>query len=231
MKILIIEDEKKLRETIIDFLIREKYVVEYAIDYDSALEKVSVYDYDCILLDIMIPGGSGLSILKELKKMHKKESVLIISAKDSIEDKVLGLDLGADDYLAKPFHLAELNARIKSIIRRKQADGDTNIVLENIKLDPDERRVYINDKELLLNRKEFDLLYYFITNPDRLIYKTSLAESVWGDNIDQADNLDFIYSQVKNLRRKLKHSGSIPNIKAVYGFGYKLCSLGDNVDE
>jgi DNA-binding response OmpR family regulator len=230
MKILLIEDDKKLRETIIDFLLSEKYIVEYATDYYSALEKVSVYEYDCILLDIMLPGGSGLDILQELKQRHKKESILIISAKDSIEDKVLGLDLGADDYLAKPFHFAELNARIKSIIRRKQADGDTNIVFKNMRMDLDKRKVFIEDKELLLNRKEFDILYYFMTNPDRLIYKTTLAESVWGDNIDQVDSLDFIYSQVKNLRRKLRQSGAIPAIKAVYGFGYKLCACDDHSD-
>ncbi|MDR2010784.1 MAG: response regulator transcription factor [Bacteroidales bacterium] len=227
MKILVIEDEKNLRETIVDFLTGEKYVVESVFDYNSALEKVCVYDYDCILLDIMLPDGNGLSILQELKKMHKKDSVIIISAKDSIDDKVLGLDLGADDYLAKPFHLAELNARIKSIIRRKQSDGDTSITLENINFDQDKRKVFVYDKELVLNRKEFDILYYFITNPNRVIYKTTLAESVWGDNIDQSDNLDFIYSQVKNLRRKLKEAGAIPTIKAVYGFGYKLCTNND----
>jgi DNA-binding response OmpR family regulator len=228
MKILVIEDEKSLRETITAFLMSEKYIVEGAVDYDSAIEKISIYDYDCILLDIMLPGGSGLSILQKLKEMHKKESVLIISAKNSIEDKVAGLNLGADDYLAKPFHLSELNARIKSITRRKQADGDKNIIIENICFAIDERKVYINDHELILNRKEFDILYYFITNPDRLIHKTTLAESVWGDNIDQADNLDFIYSQVKNLRRKLKQAGSIPTIKAIYGFGYKLTTDNDD---
>lgn len=222
MKILIVEDEKHLRDTLTDFLTSEKYIVECAADYHSAVDKIYAYDYDCILLDIMLPGGSGLSILEELKKMYKKESVLIISAKDSIEDKVSGLELGADDYLAKPFHLAELNARIKSIVRRKQADGDTDIRLENLSLNPDKRTVSVDNEELLLNRKEFDLLYYFVTNPDRLIYKTALAESVWGDNIDQADNLDFIYSQVKNLRKKLKQAGAVPVVKAVYGFGYKL---------
>jgi DNA-binding response OmpR family regulator len=230
MKILVIEDEKSLRETIVSFLTSEKHVVEFSADYDSALEKIGLYDYDCILLDIMLPGGNGLSILQELKNMHKKESVIIISAKDSIDDKVLGLNLGADDYLAKPFHLAELNARIKSILRRKQSDGDAGIVLENICFDPDKRKVHINNKELTLNRKEFDILYYFITNPNRLIYKTALAEYVWGDNIDQADNLDFIYSQVKNLRRKMKQAGAIPVIKAVYGFGYMLSTTNDEND-
>ncbi|NDV47359.1 DNA-binding response regulator [Paludibacter sp. 221] len=222
MKILIVEDEKKLQDTLKHFLEQEKFVVECASDYESALEKIYAYDYECILLDIMLPGGSGLDILKELKKMRKKERVLILSAKDSIEDKVLGLEMGADDYLAKPFHLSELNARIKSVIRRHQTDGNKDVRIENLSLDPEKRTVFINENELILNRKEFDLLYYFVTNPERLMYKTALAESVWGDNIDQSDSLDFIYSQVKNLRKKLKDAGAGVTIKAVYGLGYKL---------
>ena len=222
MKILVVEDEKILQEMIKESLEKERCVVEAVSDYQTAMEKINDYDYDCILLDIMLPGGSGLSLLKELKIKRKKESVIIISAKDSLEDKVNGLDLGADDYLAKPFHLAELNARVKSLLRRKQADGDTSIVLGNLTLYPDKRTVFVENEELVLNRKEFDLLYYFVSNPNRLMNKTSLAESVWGDNIDQADSLDFIYSQVKNLRRKLKTIHAEPEIKAVYGFGYKL---------
>lgn len=222
MKILIIEDEKSLREMIKESLERERFVVESAADYQSAMEKINDYDYDCILLDIMLPGGSGLSVLEELKKKRKRESVIIISAKDSLEDKIQGLDLGADDYLAKPFHLAELNARVKSLLRRRQADGEISIILQNLVLYLDTRIVSVSGKELILNRKEFDLLYYFMSNPNRLINKTSLAESVWGDNIDQADSLDFIYSQVKNLRKKLKEAEALPEIKAVYGFGYKL---------
>ena len=154
--------------------------------------------------------------------MRKQESVIIISAKDSIEDKVEGLNLGADDYLAKPFHLAELNARVKSLLRRKKAGGDTSIVLGNLTLVPDTRKVTVDGNELNLNRKEFDLLYYFISNPNRLINRMALAESVWGDHIDQADSLDLIYSQVKNLRKKMKAAGTQAEIKAVYGFGYKL---------
>ena len=201
---------------------KERFIVETAVDYPTALQKINDYDYDCILLDIMLPGGNGLSILEELKKLKKRESVIIVSAKDSIEDKVTGLDLGADDYLAKPFHLAELHARVKSVIRRHQTDGNTEIEIENLILHPDDHTVFINGEELKLNRKEFDLLYYFVTNPNRLINKTTLAEAVWGDNIDQADSLDFIYSQVKNLRKKMKNAEAIPEIKAVYGFGYKL---------
>ena len=222
MKILIIEDEKDLREVMTRSLEKERFIVETAVDYPTALQKINDYDYDCILLDIMLPGGNGLSILEELKKLKKRESVIIVSAKDSIEDKVTGLDLGADDYLAKPFHLAELHARVKSVIRRHQTDGNTEIEIENLILHPDDHTVFINGEELKLNRKEFDLLYYFVTNPNRLINKTTLAEAVWGDNIDQADSLDFIYSQVKNLRKKMKNAEAIPEIKAVYGFGHKL---------
>lgn len=222
MKILIVEDEDSLREVMIRSLEKERYVVESAANYRDALLKISDYDYDCIVLDIMLPGGSGLDLLEELKKMRKKDSVIIVSAKDSIEDKVTGLDLGADDYLTKPFHLAELNARIKCIIRRKQQDGEMHISLANITVYPDRHAVYIGEEELALNRKEFDLLYYFVANPDRLISKGALAESIWGDYIDQADSFDFIYSQVKNLRKKLKAEGATPEIKAVYGFGYKM---------
>lgn len=222
MKILIVEDEPDLRETIRISLLKENFVVETAADYYSALEKVNDYDYDCILLDIMLPGGSGLDLLRELKRLRRSDSVLIISAKDSLDDKVEGLELGADDYLTKPFHLAELNARVKSVIRRRQAKGDVSVTVGNLLLYPDKRQVEVGGVPLQLNRKEFDLLYYFVVNPNRVINKMSLAESVWGDNIDQADSLDFIYSQVKNLRRKLKQAEATVELKAVYGFGYKL---------
>lgn len=222
MKILIVEDSDSLREVMVRSLEKERYVVESATNYHEGLSKICDYDYDCIVLDIMLPGGSGLALLQELKRQRKRDSVIIVSAKDSVDDKIAGLDLGADDYLTKPFHLAELNARIKSVIRRKQQDGELNITLANMVVYPDRHAAYVNEEELVLNRKEFDLLYYFVTNPGRVIEKTALVESVWGDYIDQADSFDFIYSQVKNLRKKLKTAGAIPEIKAVYGFGYKL---------
>lgn len=222
MKILIVEDSDSLRDIMIRSLEKERYVVESVSNFHEGLNKINDYDYDCIVLDIMLPDGNGLSLLQEIKKLRKKDSVIIVSAKDSIEDKITGLDLGADDYLIKPFHLAELNARIKSVIRRKQQDGELSISLGNVVIYPDRHTAYIDEQELILNRKEFDLLYYFMTNPNRVIEKSALVESVWGDYIDQADSFDFIYSQVKNLRKKLKSVRAIPEIKSVYGFGYKI---------
>ena len=222
MKILIVEDEPSLRELIQRSLEKERYVVEVAADFNSALCKIEDYDYDGVLLDIMLPDGNGLNLLERLKAMHKRENVIIISAKDSLEDKVLGLELGADDYLPKPFHLAELNARIKSVIRRQHHDGEVDIRLGNIRILPDKYQVLIDEKEVELNRKEYDILLYFINRPGRLVNKNTLAESVWGDHIDQVDNFDFIYAQIKNLRKKLKDAGATAEIKAVYGFGYKM---------
>lgn len=222
MKILIVEDEPALRELIQRSLEKERYITEVAPDYDTAIEKVEVYDYDCIILDIMLPGGNGIDLLKHLKDLRKKENVIVISAKDSLEDKILGLELGADDYLPKPFHLAELNARVKSVLRRKHRDGEHAIVLGNVRLLPDSFQVCINNEQLELSRKEYDILHYFMNRPNRMVNKNTLAESVWGDHIDQVDNFDFIYAQIKNLRKKLKNHQASIEIKAVYGFGYKL---------
>ena len=222
MKILLIEDEPSLRELIQRSLEKERYVVEAAADFQSGLRKIEDYDYDCVLLDIMLPDGNGLNLLEQLKKMRKRENVIIISAKDSLDDKVLGLELGADDYLPKPFHLAELNARIKSVIRRQRRDGEMDIRLANIRIVPDTFQVFVDDKEIELNRKEYDILLYFANRPGRLVNKNTLAESVWGDHIDQVDNFDFIYAQIKNLRKKLKDAGALAEQKAVYGFGYKM---------
>ena len=222
MKILIIEYEPSLLEIMKTYLEKERYVVETAKTKSEAQEKIALYDYECILLDIMLPDGNGLTVLQELKKLHKQENVIIISAKDSIDDKVMGLELGADDYLAKPFHLAELNARIKSLIRRNQGKGEIYIELGNVKILPDNFEVYIDNHLMELNRKEYDILYYFINRPNRLVDKETLAEAVWGDNIDQVDNFDFIYAQIKNLRKKMTTANASIEIKSVYGFGYKL---------
>ncbi|MBO8485439.1 MAG: response regulator transcription factor [Bacteroidetes bacterium] len=222
MKILIVEDEASLQELMTLALKKEGYVVENASDYDTAIEKLSVYSYDCVLLDIMLPGGSGLDILGYVKKLRSKVNVLIISAKDSIDDKVKGLELGADDYLAKPFHLAELVARIRSVVRRSRNDGEFAYRLGNVVLEPDSNRLIVDGKDVPLLKKEFDILAYFMQRPGHLVDKTVLAEAVWGDHVDQADNFQFVYAQVKNLRRKLEDAGADIGIKSVYGFGYKL---------
>lgn len=222
MKILTIEDEPSLRELIQRSLEKERYIVENAADLKSGLRKIADYDYDCVLLDIMLPDGNGLNLLEQLKKMRKRDNVIIISAKDSLDDKVQGLELGADDYLPKPFHLAELNARIKSVIRRQHRDGEMDIRMANIRIVPDTFQVFINDKAIEMNRKEYDILLYFANRPGRLVSKNTLAESVWGDHIDQVDNFDFLYAQIKNLRKKLQEAGALAELKSVYGFGYKM---------
>lgn len=222
MKILIVEDEKALLETIADSLAKEHFVIETATDFFSASEKIELYDYDCILLDIMLPNGNGLLLLEQLKVAGKSGNVIIISAKDSLDDKLAGLELGADDYLTKPFHIAELNARIKAVIRRNNLDGKNTIEIANAVLDLKERAFFVDQESVPLNRKEFDVLNYFLLNKNRLVTKNALAEHVWGDNIDQADNFDFIYYQIKNLRKKLSDANASIEIEAIYGIGYKL---------
>ncbi|HJC17982.1 MAG TPA: response regulator transcription factor [Candidatus Alistipes stercorigallinarum] len=222
MKLLVVEDEPSLREIMVRTLRGERYVVEEAADYASALPKIEDYDYDCILLDIMLPGGSGLRLLEQLKALRKSAGVIIISARDSLDDKVEGLELGADDYLAKPFHLAELSARIRSVIRRHQRGGQESLDAGNVRLFPDRQRVEVAGREVELVRKEYDILHYFMSRPGRMVNKATLAEAVWGDHIDQSDNFDFVYAQMKNLRRKLADAGADIELKSIYGFGYKL---------
>lgn len=223
MKILLVEDDTDLREITERSLLKERYIVETADTYKVARQKALVYEYDCILLDIMLPDGNGLDLLRDLQKEgHRMPNVIILSAKDSIEDKVTGLDLGADDYLPKPFHLAELHARLKSVLRRNQRDGEALLKYANVCVHPDSFKVEVDGKLIDLSRKEYDILVYFMNRPNRLVEKNILAEAVWGDSIDQADNFDFIYAQLKNLRKKLKEAGAELEIKTVYGFGYKL---------
>lgn len=222
MKLLVIEDELDLLATVVEFLKKEKYLVEVAGSCAEAMDKIVAYDYNCILLDIGLPDGNGLEVLKKLKELDKLDAVIIISAKDSLDDKLLGLELGADDYLTKPFHLAELNARIKAVLRRKSLDGKYEVSINNVVLDFDERRLLVDGEEMVLNRKEFDILAFFVMNKNRVINRNSLAEHVWGDNMDEADSFDFIYSQIKNLRKKLKVHGADLEIQAMYGVGYKL---------
>ncbi len=199
-------------------------MIETATTYDAALQKILVYEYDCILLDISLPGGSGLELLKVLKREDKSEGVIIVSAKDSLDDKILGLNLGADDYLPKPFHMAELHARVQAVFRRRKLQGSNALSIQNVKIFPDERTITINDREVKLNRKEYDILLYMVTNKNRLVQKTALAEYVWGDYIDEADSFEFIYSQIKNLRKKLKDMRADIEVQAIYGVGYKLIS-------
>ena len=222
MKILIVEDEPALQELVQRTLEKERFVVEVASTYAEAALKTGTYDYDCILLDIMLPDGNGLDLLAKLKQMRKRENVIIISAKDSLDDKILGLDLGADDYLAKPFHLGELVARVRSVMRRRYRDGEHTVTVGNIVLFPDKFQVEVAGVKIELSRKEYDILHYFMNRPGRLVSKGALAESVWGDYIDQVDNFDFVYAQMKNLRKKLQEAGADIEIKAVYGVGYKL---------
>ncbi|HLT08573.1 MAG TPA: response regulator transcription factor [Cyclobacteriaceae bacterium] len=222
MKILVIEDEKDMRQSLVQSLEEEQYLVETASDYETAMGKIGVYDYDCILLDISLPDGNGLDLLRQLKKLNKAEGVIIVSAKDSLDDKIIGLDLGADDYLPKPFHMAELHARVKAVFRRRKLEGNQVIELGNLTLDLASRTVMVADVTLVLNRKEYDILLYLLTNKGRLVQKTSLAEHVWGDYIDEADSFEFIYSQIKNLRKKLRDAGAAIEIQSIYGIGYKL---------
>ncbi|MFI3323905.1 MAG: response regulator transcription factor [Rikenellaceae bacterium] len=222
MKILVVEDEMQLSESIVRSLQREGYVVEVAYTFEDAHQKIGLFEYDCILLDIMLPGGSGLDLLRGLKAENKMGGVIIISAKDSIEDKVAGLNIGADDYLAKPFHLSELTARIGSIIRRNGNAGGNVITIGNSVIALDKSQVSVDAYLLDLSRKEYDILLYFAMRRGHIIGKESLAEAVWGDFIDQVDNFDFIYTHMKNLRRKLAAAGSSIEIKSIYGFGYKL---------
>ena len=222
MKLLIIEDETSLQELMTLTLKKEGYIVENAMDYADAMDKLGGYSYDCVLLDINLPGGSGLDILEHIKKSCNQLNVIIVSARDSIDDKVRGLELGADDYLAKPFHLAELSARIRSVARRSRNDGALAYKVGNVVLEDASQKLLVDGKEVELLKKEFDILKYFLMRPGHTVDKAVLAEAVWGDHIDQADDFQFVYAQMKNLRRKLAQAGADIEIKSIYGFGYKL---------
>ena len=222
MKILIIEDEAELREELTRSLTAERYVVETAATYREARSKAMIYHYDCLLLDIMLPDGNGLDLLRALTEAGRRTNVIILSAKDSIDDKVAGLDLGAEDYLPKPFHLAELHARLKSVLRRRTRNGERLLQCGNVSLNPETFQAEVEGRNLELGRKEFDILVYFMNRLNQLVEKQTLAEAVWGDHTDQADNFDFIYAQIKNLRKRLKEAGAGIEIKTAYVFGYKL---------
>lgn len=225
MKILLVEDELELQALLREQLEREQFVVESASTYREAKERIALYSYDCILLDLGLPGGDGLNLLREMKEQGQRGNVLIISARGTVDDKIMGLELGADDYLAKPFHTAELLARVRSIIRRSHRGGASDIVVGNVRIVPEEFAAYIGDEPMELSRKEYDILHYLLLRKGRLINKQMMAETVWGDYIDQADNFDFIYAHIKNLRKKMNALGASIQIKAVYGVGYKLIEI------
>jgi DNA-binding response OmpR family regulator len=222
MKILLIEDEFELQKSIKTYLEMEGNVIEVASDFLQAQLKIAVYDYDCILVDITLPKGSGLTLIKDIKSKRNKAGIIIISAKNSLDDKIMGLDIGADDYLPKPFHLSELNSRIKAVIRRKNFDGNTEIELNEIKILPNERRVFVENIELNLTAKEYDLLLYFVANKNRVVSKSALAEHLWGDDSDRLDNFDFIYNHVKNLRKKMLEKNCTDYLQTIYGIGYNF---------
>jgi DNA-binding response OmpR family regulator len=222
MKILIVEDNTELLQNMVTYLEREGYRCEQAINYDEGFDKVMSYTYDAVLIDIMLPGGNGLQLLRELKSVRPETGTIIISAKNSLDDKVEGLDLGADDYLTKPFQLPELQARIKAVNRRNKLGGKEIIRINEISLNTQTREVFIDENLVDLTPKEYDLLLYFASNKNRVLSKQNIAEHLWGDYVDQLDNLDFVYQHIKNLRKKLVKNGSKDYIESIYSIGYKL---------
>lgn len=224
MKILIIEDEPALSQSIKEYLEADGSICEVAGSFEEAWMKTGVYEYDCIIVDITLPGGNGLDIIRQLRQQHSSAGIIIISAKNSLEDKIKGLEIGSDDYLPKPFHLSELNARLKALVRRRAFDGNPQISFCEITVFPEEKRVLANGALLSLTRTEYNLLLYFLANRNRVLSKESIAEHLVGDEADTMDSFDFIYSHIKNLRRKLIQSGAGDYIKAAYGIGYKFSS-------
>jgi DNA-binding response OmpR family regulator len=222
VKLLIIEDELSLNKSMVDYLSNQQYLCEAVTNYQDALEKIECYQYDCIVLDIMLPDGNGLQLLKHLKANNKIEGVIIISARNELDDKIKGIELGADDYLTKPFHLPELSVRISAIIRRKNLQGNNVLTFKDIQIDVLAKTVCINQNPITLTRKEYELLLYFIINKNRVLSKNAIAEHLWGDDMDMANNHDFIYTHIKNLRKKLITAGADDNIQSVYGMGYKF---------
>ncbi|MCC3152291.1 response regulator transcription factor [Hymenobacter sp. BT770] len=222
MKLLLVEDEPALRRALFSSLRQAGYVVEEAADFAQAEEKVMLYQYDCVLLDLTLPDGNGLDLLRALKSQGSPAGVLIITARDALDDKVAGLDLGADDYLIKPFHLSELNARVRAIIRRRQFQGQQQLVFRDLLVWPELAEVHVRGEQLTLTKKEYDLLLYFLSNPGRVLTKEAIAEHLCGDAVDAADSFDFIYTHLKNLRKKLQEKGADNYIRTMYGVGYKL---------
>ncbi len=222
MKILVIEDESDLLKTIEDFLIREGYLCETAENFGKAQAKLSIYEYDIVLLDIGLPDGNGLELLETVRKFQDQSGVIIISAKNSLDDKIAGLDLGADDYMTKPFQLSELNSRIKALLRRRHFGGDNILAFNEIEINVDRKSVHIHGIEVVFTKKEYDLLLYFLVNKNRVLTKETIADHLWNDDIYLANSLDFVYTHLNNIRKKIKKAGGNDYIKTIYGMGYKF---------
>ncbi|WP_300603034.1 response regulator transcription factor [Niabella sp.] len=222
MNILIVEDEPALSKSIVTYLKQEGYTCAVATTAADALAKTEVFDYDCILLDIMLPDGNGLDLLRILKRDKRMDGIIVVSAKDALDDKIAGLQLGADDYLAKPFYLPELSARVASVIRRRKFEGSNELELNEIKIDTASRMVRVHHNVVDLTKKEFDLLIYFIVNKNRVLSKTAIAEHLSGSDADLFENFDFIYAHIKNLKKKLAAAGADDYLKSIYGMGYKF---------
>ncbi|MGN6492444.1 MAG: response regulator transcription factor [Agriterribacter sp.] len=222
MKMLIIEDNEELARNVSDFLVREGYICEVATTCQAAKEKLFLFQYDCILLDIMLPDGNGLKLLQFIKDEKIQSNILITSAKNALDDKITGLEEGADDYLTKPFHLSELHARIRAVYRRKNLNGSNLVIFNEITLNTDTLEARVTDTRLDVTRKEFDLLLYFIVNKNRVLSRQSIAAHLWGDYTDDLANFDFVYQHVKNLRKKIAAANGTDYIHTVYGIGYKF---------
>ncbi len=222
MKLLLVEDEKALADNVRAYLGNEGNICELAADFNEATDKLSGFSYDVVVLDIMLPDGNGLDVLKEIKRHNPDTGVLIISAKNALEDKIQGLELGADDYLTKPFHLPELNARIKAIYRRRKFQGKTDVTFNEIRVNTETLEAWVNDEVLPLTVKEHELLLFLIANRNRVLTKQSIAEHLWGDNVDFLDSFDFVYQHIKNLRKKITTAKGNDYIKTIYGLGYKF---------
>ncbi len=222
MRVLIIEDEKNLRDDVMDYLSENGYKCDFASSVKSSMQKLNDVVYSCALIDVGLPDGSGIEVVEHIKKTYPEMGVIIVTAKNSLDDKLEGLKIGADDYLTKPFHLSELNARLHSVLRRRNFGGKNKLTFDGLEIDTTEKKVLANNTPLHLTKKEYEILVFLASNPTHLITKEALADSIWGDKAEMASSFDFVYSQIKNLKKKLNEAGLKDYIKVVYGMGYKF---------